>query len=110
MKKLSPFKRICAVALAAVMLCGVAPAGFAASGEAERPDFSRNNAAAIYATGEAAFAKSDYDFSAKWIWSPSDDGSLNRWMAFRKDVTLTASDLEGEITAKIAADTKYWLW
>ncbi|MBO4792530.1 MAG: hypothetical protein J5592_09595, partial [Clostridia bacterium] len=110
MKKRPFFKRICAAALAAVMLCGFAPAGFAASGEAEQPDFSRNNAAAIYATGEAAFAKSDCAFSAKWIWSPSDDGSLNRWMAFRKDVTLTASDLEGEITANIAADTKYWLW
>lgn len=110
MKKRPFFKRICAAALAAVMLLAFAPAGVSASGDAEAPGFSRNNAAAIYATGEAAFAKSDYDFSAKWIWSPSDDGSLNRWMAFRKDVTLTASDLEGEITAKIAADTKYWLW
>ena len=108
MKHAAITKRICAFALALTLLAGTLPsASFAL---ADGPDFSANNARAIVARGEDAFGRSDYAFSAKWIWSPSDDGAANRWMAFRKDMTLTASDLEGEITAKIAADTKYWLW
>ena len=110
MKNAHNIKRICAFAIALALLFGALPeASFAQAREAE-PDFSANNAAAVVARGEDAFKKSDYDFSAKWIWSPSDDGALNRWMAFRREVELDASDLAGEVTAKIAADTKYWLW
>lgn len=102
-------KRVLAFALALALLLGAVSAASFAQAEDE-PDFASNNAEAVVARGEDAFKKSDHDFSAKWIWSPSDDGAANRWMAFRKDVALTAADLEGEITALIAADTKYWLW
>ena len=108
MKHAAIIKRICAFALALTLLAGTLPS--ASFARADGPDLSANNAQAIVARGEDAFVKSDYAFSAKWIWSPSDDGAQNRWMAFRKEVALDASDLEGEITAKIAADTKYWLW
>lgn len=71
-----------------------------------------NNAEAIYVTGEDAFRPSDPAVfgEAKWIWDANDDGAGNRWMALRKDIALSASDLTGQVTARIAADTKYWLW
>lgn len=77
---------------------------FAANAKSSLP----NNAEAIVARGEDAFVKSDYEFSANWIWNPTDNGEGNRWMIFRKDVEL--SDVPEKVTAKIAADTKYWLY
>ena len=35
-------------------------------------------------------------------------GQPNQWIAFRKDVTL--DEVPAEAIAKIAADSKYWLW
>lgn len=66
------------------------------------------NAKANVAKGEEAFMKSSYDFSANWIWHPTDNGEGNRWMIFRKDLTL--DEKPDEVIARIAADTKYWLY
>ncbi len=47
------------------------------------------------------------DWGASWIWS-SEDGPANTWMAFRKTFELaSAPDVA---VARIAAETKYWLW
>lgn len=100
------FHSIIALVLTLTMVLSLIPAG----AWAQETENAPNNAHALVARGEEAFVKSDDPFSANWIWSPSDDGAGNRWMAFRKDVTLDASDLSGQITAKISADTKYWLW
>ena len=67
-----------------------------------------NNAEVNVARGEEAFMKSNYDFTANWIWNPSDNGEGNRWMIFRKD--LTVDEMPETVTARIAADTKYWLY
>ena len=75
---------------------------------AEKQPTLPNNASAIVARGEDAFMKSSYEFSANWIWNPTDNNQGNRWMIFRKDVEL--SEVPERVTAKIAADTKYWLY
>lgn len=67
-----------------------------------------NNAEANVTEGEDAFMKSSYDFTANWIWNPTDNGEGNRWMIFRKDLTL--EEKPDEVVARIAADTKYWLY
>lgn len=67
-----------------------------------------NNAKAIFPRNEGAFVKSFFNFSSNWIWSFSDDGCENRWMCFRKDINL--NEISDRVTAKIAADTKYWLY
>ncbi len=46
---------------------------------------------------------------AKWI--AADDSTVdapNAWVAFRKDVNL--DEVPSSVKAKIAADSKYWLW
>ncbi len=43
---------------------------------------------------------------ASWIWREGQ--SDNMWTAFRKSVNLPAAP--GTVTARIAADSKYWLW
>lgn len=45
--------------------------------------------------------------NAQWIWQP-EDGPANSWVAFRKSFDL--SEVPAEALAKIAVDTKYWLW
>ena len=40
--------------------------------------------------------------------SEAQPGQPNQWIAFRKDVTL--DEVPAEAIAKIAADSKYWLW
>ena len=96
-------RSLLAVTLAAGMLLP-SMAVFATSTDPKLP----NNASAIVARGEDAFMKSTYDFSANWIWNPTDNNQGNRWMIFRKDVEL--SEVPEKVTAKIAADTKYWLY
>lgn len=44
---------------------------------------------------------------AQWIWQKA-DGPLNTWMAFRKEITLDHQPKTA--LAKIAVDSKYWLW
>ena len=103
MKKI--FRSALSVVLSATMLMSsMSVSAVAGQTSGELP----NNAQAIVARGDAAFQKSDYQFSANWIWDPSDDGQSNRWMTFRKDVTLDS--VPEKVTAKIAADTKYWLY
>lgn len=47
--------------------------------------------------------------SAKWISFPGNEAdTVSTWTAFRKDITLT--EMPGEAVARIAADSKYWLW
>ena len=46
-------------------------------------------------------------WSAGWIWQAS-DGPKNAWMCFRKTVDLNA--IPGRATARVAVDSKYWLW
>ncbi|WP_147676471.1 alpha-L-rhamnosidase-related protein [Algibacter pacificus] len=45
--------------------------------------------------------------NAKWIWQ-QEDGPENTWVAFRKSFDL--NEAPKEALAKIAVDTKYWLW
>lgn len=106
MKKSTKLLRIFSFTMALIMLFSAIPAIPSALAQEDLP----NNAKAIVARGEDAFKSTEHEFSANWIWSPSDNGASNRWMAFRKEVTLDSSDLSGEITARISADSKYWLW
>jgi alpha-L-rhamnosidase len=46
-------------------------------------------------------------WAANWIWQ-SADGPQNTWMCFRKTVTLASAP--SSAYARIAADSKYWLW
>lgn len=106
MKKTGFFKKGLAVALAAALLASMLPVSAVAreQQQAEPP----SNAVAAVARGDDAFQKSSHAFQANWIWSPSDDGQGNRWMSFRKDVHLDT--VPEKVTAKIATDTKYWLY
>lgn len=106
MKKTGFFKKGLAAALAAALLASMLPISAAAreQQQAETP----SNAVAAVARGNDAFQKSSHTFQANWIWSPSDDGQGNRWMSFRKDVHLDS--VPEKVTARIAADTKYWLY
>ncbi len=96
-------KTVVSIALVVSMLFSAATvSGFAA------PEKLPNNAEAIVPRGSDAFEKSSYEFNAKWIWSETDNGARNRWMAFRKDISL--DKVPEKVTAKIAADSKYWLY
>ena len=54
------------------------------------------------------FSVSAYSqWAANWIWQ-SADGPSNTWMCFRKTVTLASAP--STAYARIAADSKYWLW
>ena len=46
-------------------------------------------------------------WAARWIWQRQ-PGPPNRWMRFRKSFTLPAGAKSA--AARIAADSKYWLW
>ncbi len=45
--------------------------------------------------------------NARWIWQ-AEEGPANTWVAFRK--TFDLEELPMSAMAKIAVDTKYWLW
>ena len=47
-------------------------------------------------------------WKGKWINSENNQSKTNTWIAFRKDVTLLEKPTS--LTARIATDTKYWLW
>lgn len=56
--------------------------------------------------GSTAFAQT---WTGKWIWDSSGGPSgKNRWVCFRKTVTLAT--VPASVTARIAVDSKYWLW
>ena len=48
------------------------------------------------------------EWEAKWISRAYCAGTGNTWIAFRKNVEL--KEIPAEVPAKIAADSKYWLW
>ena len=45
---------------------------------------------------------------AKWITNMESQSATNTWISFRKDFNI--KDLPNKISARIAADSKYWLW
>ncbi|MGY6648019.1 alpha-L-rhamnosidase-related protein [Wenyingzhuangia sp. IMCC45574] len=45
--------------------------------------------------------------NAQWIWQQK-EGPANTWVAFRKSFNL--NNPPKDVVAKIAVDTKYWLW
>lgn len=49
-----------------------------------------------------------YPWKAKWINTEQCQSATNTWLCYRK--TVTFDDLPTNLTARIAADTKYWLW
>ena len=54
-----------------------------------------------------SFANSSNWGDAKWIWQ-QEAGPANTWVAFRKSFNL--NEIPKDVVAKIAVDTKYWLW
>ena len=53
-------------------------------------------------------AAQEYSWKAKWISKEQCLSEANTWLAFRKDVTL--DKVPESLVARIAADSKYWLW
>ena len=45
---------------------------------------------------------------AQWITAFENQNATNSWMCFRKEFTV--DEVPETVTAKIAADSKYWLW
>ncbi len=48
------------------------------------------------------------NWQAQWITDPNTENAINSWYCFRKDLTLET--VPSHATAKIAIDSKYWLW
>lgn len=48
------------------------------------------------------------NWQAKWITDPNTQNASNTWYNFRKDFTL--EKVPTNVIAKIAVDSKYWLW
>ena len=53
-------------------------------------------------------ARAGMPWRAKWITKPQSVASTNSWVAFRKDLNL--EKVPSSMTARIATDTKYWMW
>lgn len=58
--------------------------------------------------GQAADASSAADWKAKWISTERCQSTTNTWLMYRKKFDL--ANVPAELTARIAADTKYWMW
>lgn len=63
---------------------------------------------AIFCVTLAASASEQYEWKARWITKEQCLNESNTWMAFRKTVDLKT--IPSSVTARIAADSKYWLW
>ena len=50
---------------------------------------------------------SSYEYQGKWIWS-NDAKEIGQWVSFRKEFSL--KKVPEKVTARIAVDSKYWLW
>ena len=50
----------------------------------------------------------EHQWKAKWITKSETQSKANTWLAFRKKVNI--DKVPQTLTARIAADTKYWLW
>jgi hypothetical protein len=48
------------------------------------------------------------EWKAQWISTMHCQSSTNTWMGFRKEVNI--DNIPAKVIAKIAADSKYWLW
>ncbi|MBK5719416.1 glycoside hydrolase [Dysgonomonas sp. Marseille-P4677] len=49
------------------------------------------------------------NIASKWITvSDADVNSANKWVCFRKDISI--NNVPGKVMTKIAVDSKYWLW
>lgn len=48
------------------------------------------------------------DLKAKWISTEKCQSTTNTWLMFRKDILV--NEVPRSIVARIASDTKYWLW
>ena len=48
------------------------------------------------------------EWKAKWINTERCQSATNTWLSYRK--TLDLENIPSSVTARIAADTKYWLW
>lgn len=58
--------------------------------------------------GSSIVSEAKTDWKAHWINSESCQSVPNTWMAYRKTVTL--DKVPETLTARIATDSKYWLW
>lgn len=61
----------------------------------------------LLALGISGIPASGQD-KAQWITTFENQNATNTWMCFRKDFELES--LPGKVSARIAADSKYWLW
>lgn len=52
--------------------------------------------------------KAQPEWKANWIVHPNSQNATNSWFCFRKDFTV--KEVPGKAIAKIAVDSKYWLW
>ena len=50
----------------------------------------------------------EYSWKARWISKAECNSQTNSWLCFRKKVSLDS--VPESLVARIAADTKYWLW
>ena len=61
----------------------------------------------LFATSISGYSNTPKWEDAKWIWQ-QDNGPANTWVAFRKSFDI--NEIAKHAFAKIAVDTKYWLW
>lgn len=62
----------------------------------------------LLASTQAPACSEEYSWKAKWIAKEPSRFVTNTWTAFRKRVEI--SKVPSTVTARIAADSKYWLW
>lgn len=62
----------------------------------------------LLATAGALGAQAENEWHGQWISSQYTNSTPNTWIAFRKDFALDS--VPEQLTARIGADTKYWLW
>jgi len=52
--------------------------------------------------------RAETEWKGKWISFEQNQSKTNTWLIYRKDLTLSAKP--SNLTARIATDSKYWLW
>lgn len=62
--------------------------------------------ASVLTTSQTTYAQTSW--KAQWITAFENQNETNTWIVFRKEVNLSAKP--STLNAKIAADSKYWLW
>ena len=71
------------------------------------PTFFKSLFLACFALVGQAAAIAQPTWQAQWIWHEA-DGPKDTWLCLRKTVQLKTKP--GKALARIAADSKYWLW